>query len=122
MSSLNESWILVNQTGKRHLVNIMTLQCLEFLTSGSLCEQKTGTERRRGEVAMKQCNATDGQYLWGNDTRRISSKLCSGKRHMYLQLKNNSGYSAESIRTSSDQSWISTNNQRGKKARNYKGQ
>ena len=100
----------------------MTLQCLEFLTSGSLCEQKTGTERQRSEVTMTQCNATDGQYLWGKDTRRISSKLCSGKKHIYLQLKSDSGYSAESIRTSSNQSWISTNKQRGKKTRTYKGQ
>ena len=100
----------------------MTLQCLEFLTSGSLCEQKTGIERQRGEVTMTQCNATDEQYLWGNVTRMISSKLCSGKRKMYLQLKNDSGYSAESIRAWSDQSWISTNKQRGKKTSTYKGQ
>ena len=121
-SSPNERWILVNRAGKRHLVNIMTLQCLEFLTSGSLCEQKTGTEHQRGHVTMTQCNATDGQYLWGNDTRMISSKLCSGKKHMYLQFKNDSGYSAEFIRTSSDQSWISTNKQQGKKTSTYKGQ
>ena len=100
----------------------MTLQCLEFLTSGSLCETKTGRENPTGQVAMKQCNATDGQYLWGNDTRRISSKLCSGQKHMYLQLKSDSGYSAESIRTRSDQSWISTNKQQGKKTRTYRGQ
>ena len=100
----------------------MTLQCLEFLTSGSLCEQKTGPERQRGEVTMTQCNATDGRYLWGNDTRIISSKLCSGRKHMFLQLKNGLGYHAESIRTWSDQSWISTNKQRGKKTRTYRGQ
>ena len=100
----------------------MTLQCLEFLTSGFLCEQKTGRENQIGQVAMKQCNATDGQYLWGNDTRRISSKLCSGKKHIYLQFKNDSGYQAESIRTWSDQSWKSSDNKNGKKTSTYTGQ
>ena len=97
----------------------MTLQCLEFLSSESLCN--TNQRFQTGQVAMKQCNATDGQYLHGNDTRRIHCKLCSGKKNMHLQIKEDLGYPVESIRTRGDQSWTRIDNN-AKKTSTYTGQ
>ena len=104
-SSLNMRWIWVNKTGKVHLMNIMTLQCLQFLTKGDVCKPGQNVlTNQTGQVAMKQCNDIDGQHIFKTNTI-IDSYPCENKlsknRRYYLKLNrqhNDSPYPVQSQR------------------------
>jgi hypothetical protein len=101
-SSLNMDWIWtkkrIENQDKCYLMNVMTLQCLEFLTSTLVCA--SNDTNQIGEVALKQCNKIDGQYILVN-SGNIQSELCSGRRIYYIGLeneRNDVGYPAFSQR------------------------
>jgi hypothetical protein len=127
-SSLNMHWMWtqkwIGNQNKFYLMNVMTLQCLEFLTSTLVCA--SNDRYQIGEVALKQCNKTDGQYiLTGSDN--IPGELCSGRKKYYIRLKdeqNDVGYPAFSQRNKADR-W--TNSKKDdlllhKSPTNYTGQ
>ena len=97
-SSLNMRWIWVKKNRKDYLMNIMTLQCLEFLTHElDVCRNTNQT----GQVAMKQCKDIDEQYIFTTGTY-IYGELCGGNRRYYLQLNqqhNDSHYPVQSQRS-----------------------
>ena len=127
-SSLNMHWMWtqkwIGNQNKFYLMNVMTLQCLEFLTSTLVCA--SNDTNQIGEVALKQCNKIDGQYILVNSDN-IHSKLCSGRRNYYIRLKdeqNDVGYPAFSQRNKADR-W--TNSKKDdlllhKSPTNYTGQ
>jgi flagella basal body P-ring formation protein FlgA len=111
-SSLNMHWIWtkkrIENQDKFYLMNVMTLQCLEFLTSTLVCA--SNDKYQIGEVALKQCNKIDGQYILVN-SNIIKSELCSVRRNYYIRLENvqnDVGYPAFSQRNIVDR-W--TNNE-----------
>jgi hypothetical protein len=110
-SSINMYWIWIKTRVKNkiQLMNVMTLQCLEFLTSTDVCESEP--KNRTSGVALKQCNETDGQYITPGQQGQssIQSILCSTKNY-YLRLRkkrNNVGYPAFSQRSEQDL-WINS--------------
>ena len=62
----------------------MTLQCLELVKEKSKC--KSNESHATGQVAMKQCNKKNGQYMVHDNNNLYSKKLCSGKKY-YLRLE-----------------------------------
>ena len=83
-SSLNMRWIWITKTKNvSQLVNVMSLQCLEFVEDESLC--KSRSTYQTGQVAMKQCSKTAGQYILRQDGI-IYTKLC-GEKLYYLRLE-----------------------------------
>ena len=88
-------------------MNVMSLQCLELLEDEALCKSKKTNQT--GQVAMKQCNETAGQYI----VRKkgiIHTKLCSGKLY-YLRLEKaqtTEGHRAFSQRSERDV-WLDMN-------------
>ena len=128
-SSLNMRWIWVNKTGKTRLMNVMTLQCLEFLTKGDVCRTgKYVPKNQTGQVAMKQCKDIDRQYIIMG-TKLISSYPCGIRvmRAYYLQLNqqhNDSHYPVESQRnpTPAPQEWTNEGENLHHKSSNYTGQ
>ena len=99
-SSLNMRWIWpwVKKTGKAPLMNIMTLQCLEFLTNEDVCT--TTNRNQTGQVAMKQCKDIDEQYIFTTGTY-IYGDLCGIGKKYNLQLNqqhNDSHYPVQSQR------------------------
>ena len=109
--SSNMRWITTMRGGNKfQLMNVMTLQCIEFLQEKSLCESR---ERKLiGKVAMKQCNKNDGQYIFGRrdyiQTR--FSRLCTTIYfNFYLRLKteqNSSGEYPAFSQTNKQDSWL----------------
>ena len=85
-SFLNMSWIWITK-GQNifQLMNVKSLQCLEFVEDEPLCKSKKTNQT--GQVAMKQCNKTAGQYIVPHDGI-IYTKLCGGKLY-YLRLEKN---------------------------------
>ena len=120
-SSLNMRWIWVNRTGNVHLMNVMTLQCLEFLTKGGVCT--TTATNYIGEVAMKQCEKTDGQFTGVPDgSKAIQSKLCAKSvRYYYLALRRKPAYQAQSIRTDNTWLWENEGDRLHRRNSTYKG-
>ena len=127
-SSLNMRWIWVTKTGKVYLMNIMTLQCLEFLTNEHVCGTVPGMlypSNQTGQVATKQCKHIDGQYI-STKTRFIYSALCGGKRNYYVQLNqqhNDSHYPVQSQRSPKPpQQWTNEGENLHQNSSNYTGQ
>ena len=84
-SSLNMRWIWITKTTNiSQLMNVMSLQCLEFVEDEALCKSKKTNQT--GQVAMKQCNETAGQYIL-RETGIIYAKLCNSKQLYYLRLE-----------------------------------
>ena len=84
-SSLNMRWVWSvwrKKGGYLQLMNVMTLQCLEFLNELSVCT--TRKPNQTGKVAMKQCNETDGQLI-RRHIPYIQTQLCD--KGYYLRLK-----------------------------------
>ena len=82
-SSLNMRWIWLNETGKIQLMNVLTLQCLEFEIS---CD--VDNRGIKYPVAMKQCNKTNSrQHIVYNKRSpgHIYTKIC-GAQNFYLQI------------------------------------
>ncbi len=100
-SSLNMRWVWIKKRRNlSQLMNVMTLQCLEFLNEPSVCT--TQNLNQTGKVAMKQCNETDGQSIWRNSAN-IQAKLCSKWYYLRLKLEQNiEGYPAFSQRSDPD--------------------
>ena len=118
-SSLNMRWIWVNRTGNVHLMNVMTLQCLEFLTKGDVCAQSAA---KHGEVAMKQCKKTDGQFTTVTiNSNSIHSKLCKRKRRYYLALRRQPAYQAQSIIRNDAWYWENEGDKLHRRNSTYKG-
>ena len=125
-SSLNMRWIWVNKNGKVYLMNIMTLQCLEFLTKGDICiTGKDAPKNQTGQVAMKQCKDIDGQYIL-KGTNFIQSDPCLIGARYYLHLNqqyNDSHYPVQSQRNPiSAQDWINEGEKLHQRRSNYTGQ
>ena len=128
--SLNMRWIWVNRTGNVHLMNVMTLQCLEFLTKGTREENVCTTRKTNyiGEVAMNQCKKTDGQFLKvTRGSNSIYSELCKndrgvGARNYYLALrKRQSAYQAQSKRNDASWKWENEGTNLHRRNSTYKG-
>ena len=97
-SSLNMRWIWITKTN-------MSLQCREFVEDEALC--KSEKTNQIGQVAMKQCNDTAGQYIV-RETGIIYAKLCNSKQLYYLRLEKNQatdGHRAFSQKSKRDQ-WL----------------
>ena len=123
-SSLNMRWIWVNKTGNVHLMNVMTLQCLEFLEKKPVC---TSTNHSQiGEVAMKQCKKTPGQYIMQHQSKTIYSRLCGNTRPYLLRLKKQTRqipqYLADSQRRESKHEWINEKEMLHRRNSTYRGQ
>ena len=120
-SSLNMRWIWVNKTRKDYLMNIMTLQCLEFLTNEDVCR----TRNQTGQVAMKQCKDIHEQHIF-TTSPYIYSELCGGNRRYYLQLNqqhNDSHYPVQSQRSPKPiTEWANQGKHLRKRRSNYAGQ
>ena len=65
-------------------MNVMSLQCLEFVEDEALC--KSEKINQTGQVAMKQCNETAGQYI-RRTNGIIHTKLCNGIKGYYLRIE-----------------------------------
>ena len=120
-SSLNMRWIWVKRAGNVHLMNVMTLQCIEFLTKGDVC---TSATKYNGEVAMNQCKKTDGQFTGVLDgSQAIHSKLCKSKgvRYYYLALRRQPAYQAQSIRRNNSWEWENEGDKLHRRNSTYKG-
>ena len=117
-SSLNMRWIWVNRTGNVYLMNVMSLQCLEFLTN--VCA--TSDPNHTGEVAMKQCKKTDGQFTAvTHNSNSIHSKLCKGEKSYYLALRRQSAYQAQSERNGNAWEWENEGDRLHRRNSTYKG-
>ena len=102
-------------------MNVMTLQCLEFLTKGGVC---TNATKHNGEVAMKQCKKTNGQFttvIEGGNS--IYSELCGkGVRNYYLALRTRqSAYQAQSERNGNTWLWKNEGAKLHRRNSSYKG-
>ena len=119
-SSLNMRWIWVKRKGNVHLMNVMTLQCLEFLTK-DVCT--TTVTNYTGEVAMKQCKKTNGQFtVVTKGSTSIHSELCVGGRRYYLALRRrHPAYQAQSIRGINTRYWENEGNMLHRRNSTYKG-
>ena len=118
-SSLNMRWIWVNRTGNVHLMNVMTLQCLEFLTKEDVCT--TSATNYAGEVAMNQCKKTDGQFtVVTKGSTSIHSELCKSRLY-YLALRRQPAYQAQSIRTDNTWLWENEGDRLHRRNSTYKG-
>jgi hypothetical protein len=100
-SSLNMHWIFtekrIENRNKFYLMNVMTLQCFEFLDRKS-----NDMNQNTGEVALKQCNKTDGQYIVVDENGKA---IRGGPRRYYLRLEMKAGdvgYAAFSERNKLD--------------------
>ena len=125
-SSLNMRWIWVNKTRKDYLMNIMTLQCLEFLTNEYMCGTGLNAPRNQtGQVAMKQCKHIDGQYIFTTGTY-IYGDLCGIGRQYYLQLNqqhNDSHYPVQGQQSPKRfTEWTNQGKHLRKRRSNYAGQ
>ena len=121
-SSLNMRWIWVKRKGNVHLMNVMTLQCLEFLTKEDVCT--TSATNYTGEVAMNQCKKTDGQFTTvRKESNSIHSELCGvGVRRYYLALrKRQSAYQAQSKRNDVIWKWENEGHKLHRRNSTYKG-
>ena len=122
-SSLDLLWMWMKResTGTLHLMNVKTLKCLEFLITKPVC---SSIEKYQiGEVAMKQCNETEGQYMIKHNSYNIHSKLC-GTRYYYLKFKlqgEQPNYLAESRRTWVNQTWKNEGRKLHRKHSKYTG-
>ena len=125
-SSLSMRWIWVNKPGKLHLMNIMTLQCLEFLTNEDVCRiGQTAKLNQTGHVAMKQCKDIDGQGIVDKNAYLIYSNLCNRTRPYYLQLnqQHDSPYPVQSLRRATPpQEWENERENLHHRSSNYTGQ
>ena len=101
-------------------MNVMTLQCLEFLTKGGVC---TNATKYNGEVAMKQCKKTDGQSTGvPPGSKAIQSKLCGESvRYYYLALRRQPAYQAQSIRRNNAWYWENEGDKLHRRNSTYKG-
>ena len=121
-SSLNMRWIWVNKKGKDYLMNIMTLQCLEFLTNEDVCRNTNQTS----QVAMKQCKDIDEQHIFTTGSYIYMSDLCGIGRLYYLQLNqqhNDSHYPVQSQRSPKRiTEWTNQGKNLVRKRSNYAGQ
>ncbi len=107
-SSLNMRWVWIKKRRNLpQLMNVMTLQCLEFLKEPSVCRSKK--LHQTGKVAMKQCNETDGQHI-RKHTSYIGTKLCNKGYYLRLRKEQNiERYPAFSQRNKPD-SWTDEGN------------
>jgi hypothetical protein len=115
-SSLNMRWVWIKKGRNFQLMNVMTLQCLEFVNEPSVCT--TRKLNQTGKVAMKQCNETDGQHI-RRHIPYIQTQLC-GKGY-YLRLKeeqNTERYPAFSQRSNADR-WTDEENDQKRLTQKY---
>ena len=105
-------------------MNVRTLQCLEFLEREPVCTSPDHYEI--GQVAMKQCSETVGQYIMQHQSKTIYSRLCRNTRPYLLRLKKQTSqvpqYRAESQRRESKHEWINENEMLHRRISSYRGQ
>ncbi|XP_028418443.1 uncharacterized protein LOC114543790 [Dendronephthya gigantea] len=119
-SSLNMRWVWLNETGKIQLMNVISLQCLEFVKPLSTCSHKG---RSVNSVVMKQCDRTNQQQQITqpkSKTKFIFTKMCSGQTNFYLEIDE---YSKRAISKSSStgQVWKNTDGYLNWKTTTYRG-
>ncbi|XP_028410814.1 uncharacterized protein LOC114533484 [Dendronephthya gigantea] len=117
-SSLNMRWIWLNETGKIQLMNVMSLQCLEFVKSLSTCSHNRTLVKH--SVVMKQCDRTNRKQQIKTSTRYIFAKMCGGQANFYLEIDEHSK-GAISKTPSSGQTWENKNGDLDRKTITYRG-
>ena len=93
-------WVWIKEGGNFQLMNVMTLQCLEFMC---------GTNKT-GQVAMKQCSNAKGQRILQRPTF-INARLTCVKTY-YLRLEKaqkSEGYTAF-VHTDQPDTWTNEKN------------